>query len=348
MTRDLATTGVATWQDPVWRDATLQWATDRLAERGIALDGDPEQSHVRAWSTAFRLPVSGGAVWLKSVGPGSAQEPVLVAALGEWVPDHVLVPLAVDRARRLMLLPDGGATLRTAGGAASAAAWEEMLRDYAVLQVELVPRADDMVALGVPDLRPERLPDLAAKFLADDAWLMTDRPGGLAAAQRARLLAGLGRYRELCGRLADGGVPASLQHDDLHDANVFVADGRYRFFDWGDASVAHPFLSLLVPLRVAARALDVPPGDAVLRRLRDAYLDVWSGYGSPAELREQADTALRVAPLPRAMTWRRILRGVHPDERTEWRDAVPGWAAEYLEPGILTAPDPAATGRPGD
>jgi hypothetical protein len=38
------------------------------------------------------------------------------------------------------------------------------------------------------------------------------------------------------------------------------------------------------------------------------------------------------------MTWRRILRGVHPDERTEWLDAVPGWAVEYLEPGILTAP----------
>ena len=84
-----------------------------------------------------------------------------------------------------------------------------------------------------------------------------------------------------------GGVTGSLQHDDLHDANVFVADGRHRFFDWGDASVAHPFLSLLVPLRVAADALGVPNGDRVLLRLRDAYLEPWSAYGSPAELREQ-------------------------------------------------------------
>jgi Ser/Thr protein kinase RdoA (MazF antagonist) len=247
-----------------------------------------------------------------------------------------------------MLLPDGGPTLRDAGGATSVEAWEAMLRDYAQLQIELVPRADDMVGLGVPDTRPERLPELATELLADDDSLMLDRPDGLSCEQRDRLVAELGRYGELCTRLADSGIPASLQHDDLHDANVFVSDGRYRFFDWGDASVAHPFVSLLVPLRVVARALDVPPGDAVLRHLRDAYLDVWSGYGSLAELRELADLALRIAPLPRAMTWRRILRGVHPAERAEWQDAVPGWTAEYLEPGILIAPAAAPAGRPAD
>lgn len=337
MTTEEATTGIATWEDDTWRADALQWASDRLAERGMAVVGEPEQPHIRAWSTAFRLPVDGGAVWLKSVGPGSAQEPALIGALGEWAPDHVLVPLAVHRDRRLMLLPDGGPTLREAGGATSAEAWEALLREFAELQVELTGRANEMVGLGAPDLRPRRLPELAAGLLADDRWLMIDQPDGLAAEQRARLVAGLEEYRDLCGRLADGGVPASLQHDDLHDANVFVGNGRQRFFDWGDASVAHPFLSLLVPLRVAARALDVPPGDTVLLRLRDAYLDVWSAYGTPAELRELADVALRVAPLPRAMTWRRILRGVHPADRAEWLDAVPGWAAEYLEPGILTA-----------
>jgi len=334
---DEATTGAATWQDASWRAEALAWAAERLAERAMAVVGEPEQPHVRPWSTAFRLPVDGSAVWLKSVGPGSAQEPALIGALGEWAPAHVLVPLAVHRERRLMLLPDGGRTLREAGGATSAEAWEAMLRDFAVLQVELAARADEMVGLGAPDLRAERLPELAAELLADDRWLMIDRPDGLATEQRARLVARLDDYRALCARLTEGGVPASLQHDDLHDANVFVAGSRHRFFDWGDASVAHPFLSLLVPLRAAARALDVPPGDAVLLRLRDAYLDVWTGYGTATQLREQVDVALRVAPLPRAMTWRRILAGVHPAERAEWRGAVPGWAAESLEPGILTA-----------
>jgi hypothetical protein len=347
MSTDLGTTGVATWQDHAWRSAALAWATERLAERGLEVAGEPEQPHVRAWSTAFRLPVRGGAVWLKSVGPGSAQEPALVEALGDWAPEHVLVPLAVQAERRLMLLPDGGTTLRATGRASSIEAWEALLQDYARLQVELSSRPDEMVGLGVPDLRPGRMPDLAAELLADDSWLMVDRPGGLTSGQRSRLVGELDDYRRLCTRLADGGIPASLQHDDLHDANVFVGDGGHRFFDWGDASVAHPFLSLLVPLRVAARALDVPAGDAVLHRLRDAYLDAWSGYGDLAELRVQADVALRVAPLPRAMTWERILRGVHPDERAEWLDAVPGWTAEYLEPGSLTGRAAGRAAPPG-
>jgi hypothetical protein len=322
----------------------LAWAAEQLGRLGIAPDGEPEQPHVYAWSTALRLPVDGGAVWLKSVGPGSRHEPALAAALGDWVPHRVLVPLAVHPGRRLMLLPDGGATLRAAGGAGSAEAWEAMLGDYARLQLALVPHADELVALGVPEARLEVLPDQVRALLVDDDSLLLGERGGLAPDVRDRVVAGLSGYARACERLADLGVPATLQHDDLHDANVFVADGRHRFFDWGDAVVSHPFVSLLVTLRVAQRALGVPNGDAALLRLRDAYLDEWRAHGTLEELREQVDLALRIGPLQRALTWRRILRGVHPADRAEWQDAVPGWTAESLEPGTLADPVLAETG----
>jgi hypothetical protein len=244
-----------------------------------------------------------------------------------------------------MLLPDGGRTLRAAGGSASAAAWEAMLRDYARLQLELIPRAEAMVGLGVPDARVDRQPALVADLLADDQSLLLGHPDGMTTEVRDRVVADSGRYAEACARLADLGIPASLQHDDLHDANVFVGDGRHRFFDWGDAVVSHPFVSLLVPLRVAQQALGVPNGDPGLLRMRDAYLDPWRGYGSLSELRDQAELALSVGPLQRALTWRRILRGVHPAERVEWQDAVPGWVAESLEPGTLSAPAPLQAGH---
>ncbi len=330
------TTGIATWRDARWRAAALEWATGRLASSGLEPAGEAEQPHVRIWSTVFRLPLhGGGAAWLKSVGPGSAQEPPLAAALGGWVPDRVLVPLAVEPVRRLLLLPDGGATLRE--GRASLASWEEMLRAYARLQLDLVPHADGMLALEVPDTRPEHLPGLVDDLLSDDAAQLLGRPGGLDRAVLGRLLAGRDVVAGACLALADGGIPATLQHDDLHDGNVFVTDGHHRFFDWGDASVSHPYLSLLVALRMAARALVLPSGDPALGRLRDAYLEPWGSYGSPRELREQCDLALRVAPLARALTWRRILRGVQPQERAEWAHSVPRWTAEYLGPGPLAA-----------
>lgn len=342
MSTGSGTTGIATWTDVAWRSAALDWAAARLGERGLHPVGEPEQPHIRVWSTAFRLPVRGGAVWLKSVGPGSAQEPPLVQALGNWVPEHVLVPLAVDPGRRLMLLPDGGATLRAAGGAGSAGAWAAMLADYAQLQLDLLPHVDDMLALGVPDAAPARLPEQVAALLADDDAMLLDRADGLPLVVRNRIAADLGTYAELCRILADSGVPLALQHEDLHDNNVFAGADGHRFFDWGDATISFPFLSLLVPLRAASRALGVADRDPVLLRLRDAYLEPWSGYGSAAELRELCGIALRIGPPTRALTWRRILLGIHPAEREEWDPSVPGWMAEYLESGSLDQPAPAA------
>ena len=333
---DAALTGVTDWRDPAWRDAALRWAADRLAEHGRAPSGRPEQVHVRPWSTAIRIPVEdGAAVWLKSVGAGSAQEPVLADALGRWVPGQVLVPLAVEPARRLLLLPDGGATLRQVGGGRIVEAWEAVLAGYARLQIALVPHAADMIDLGVPDNRPEQLPGLVARLLADDDALLAGRPDGIDPVLRSRLVEGLGDYAELCADLAAGPVPATLQHDDLHDANVFVVGNGHRFFDWGDASVSHPFLSLLVALRMAARALDLPAGSPVMLRLRDAYLQPWRAWAETPVLHELVDLALQVAPLERALTWHRILLGIHPEERAEWQASVPGWAAETAEPGPL-------------
>ena len=60
-----------------------------------------------------------------------------------------------------------------------------------------------------------------------------------------------------------------VDHNDLHDRNVLPAgaNGQFRYYDWGDSVVAHPFASMLLPLSLQ------PPsaGD----RVRDAYLAAW-------------------------------------------------------------------------
>nr|WP_242623918.1 phosphotransferase [Micromonospora kangleipakensis] len=127
-------------------------------------------------------------------------------------------------------------------------------------------------------------------------------------------------------------LPATIQHDDLHDGNVFVADDGYRFFDWGDASVAHPFGTLLVTLRSVAYAGELKPGDPALARLRDAYLEAWTDRHDRATLREVAGLAMRVATVSRSLSWRRALRSTDP-ARAEYASAVPGWLEELFADG---------------
>ena len=199
-------TGVATWEDPAWRAGAVEWAAGELDRLGLAPAGEPEQPHVRPWSTVVRLPVRGGAVWLKSVGSGSAQEPALLADLAEWVPGRVLPPLAVDTSR-------GSCSCRTAAPPCGRPRRRRPRRGrrwsprYAQLQIDLVPHVDEMLAVGVPDLRPARLPQLVRELLEDDDAMLLDRPEGLTTALRERIAAALCHLRRRLPAAGRGGHP---------------------------------------------------------------------------------------------------------------------------------------------
>lgn len=173
-----------------------------------------------------------------------------------------------------------------------------LLRRYARLQVELAARPDELLALGLPDLRPAVLPERVAVLLDDPAVRAALQPGQVRALRDfAPVLA------RRCRQLESYGIAPSLDHGDLHPNNVFgCADGALAF-DWGDASLTHPFSSLLVLLRSSGQFF----GAEGLAALRSAYLEPWlaAGYGH-AEVWRAADLAVRLAPVVRAMAWGRV------------------------------------------
>ena len=331
------------WFDPQWRAQAESWVADRLAEHGRSVSGPIEQPHVYPWSTVLRVPTAEGPVWFKANSVGTAYEVALLRRLARWCPDRVLVPLAGDEEAGWLLLPDGGQTLRQAdAGVTSFDHWVTVLVEYADLQRTLAPRAVEMVAAGVPDLRPAALPGHLTDLLADEDALLVDRPDGLAAEQLRGLRELEGQFARWCEELAGTGIAPSLQHDDLHDGNVFVpygGSGPYRVFDWGDASVAHPFTTLLVTLRVVAYRLELPNGAPELLRLRDAYLEPWTGEHDRATLLAAVDLALRTGPVGRALSWRRSLIGATEAARARHGEGIPGWLVEL---GAPTSLDPGA------
>ena len=125
----------------------------------------------------------------------------------------------------------------------------DVMREYAALQRATIPHTERLLGLGVPDLRPSMIPAGFDALLAQDEWMRVGQDGGISEEAYARLLAHRPALADACARLAESPIPVALQHDDLHDNNVFVpSPGVYRIFDWGDASIAHPFGTLLVSL----------------------------------------------------------------------------------------------------
>ncbi|MFF3465184.1 phosphotransferase [Streptomyces sp. NPDC002619] len=292
---------VTPWERETWREEALDWVEGELAARGLRATGTLGV-RLRPWSVLVRVPVevhgTQDTVWFKANPPASAFEGALTAALSRWVPERVLVPLAVDPGRGWSLLPDGGELFRDVleREPVEVGIWEELLRQYARVQVALVPYTREIEELGVPGARTTALPEAFDRLVAENTVLRTD--------ERARLARLRPRLVDWCAELAAVGVPDSLDHSDLHDGQLFCpAPGRFVFFDWGDAAVTHPFCSLLVPAR---RACDRYGAD-VLPRLRDAYLEPWTGAGrTAAELRRAVSLAWRLGALGRATSWGRL------------------------------------------
>jgi hypothetical protein len=338
-------TALPRWRDEAWLREARAWFTDRLTEIGVDVgDAQVEQVRARPWSTQLRVATGAGTFWFKANAVGVGHEAGLVAVLARRCPGHVLPPVAVDAERGWLLVPDGGRTMRQVEGAsADLAMWERMLVEYAEMQRAAEPYLDELLAAGTPDLRPERLPAVRDALLADRDLLMVGLPDGLTEEQLRALVAGAPAYAAICAELAAVGVPSSLQHDDLHDNNVFAPEapgGPMRVFDWGDAVVGQPFGTLLVTLRVVAHWTGLPNGAPELLRLRDAYLEPWTDGWDRATLDEACRLALRVGGVLRSDCYRRALLEATPAGRAEYGDGVPQW---LLEGGQPTPLEPAVT-----
>ena len=251
----------ARWQDPAWLAQAHGWIEGELARLGLRRAGEIEQPHVYPWSTVLRVPTERGDVWFKANADALRHEARLVTLLASRRPDCVPPLLGADLERGWMLMADAGARLRQLQASErDLGRWLDVLPLYAGLQLDLVGDVDELLALGVPDRRLAMLAEGYERLVAE--------PG-----VEARFRDAVPRVAELCEELASYGIPETIQHDDLHDGQVFVRDGRYLLLDWGDACVSHPFFTLAVTLDGGlAWGLDDVEGSVDTAPFRDAYL----------------------------------------------------------------------------
>jgi hypothetical protein len=227
--------------------------------------GEIETEHVRPWATVLRVPLADGVAWFKACAPVQAFEPRLTAELFARWPDRVGEVLGHDEERAWLLLADAGTPIGVFGNPPEA--WLVALPLYAELQRGEAAHAHEHLAHSVPDLRVATLPTRYEDLLQHDLPLERG--------ELSRLRKFAARFSELCDELAGHDLPETVQHDDLHMANVFAQGERLRVLDWGDASISHPFASLVVTFRFLEEMNRLPPADPWFERLSDAYLEPW-------------------------------------------------------------------------
>lgn len=327
-----------TWTSAVWGTAEFREELRAFVAPAVGEPTVLEPVKVRPWSTVWRVESAAGVHYAKQNCPGQAHEAALVVELARIVPERVPPVTAADPARDLLLTPDLGPTLRESGVAADAPLWCRLVAEAGALQ-----RA---VATHVAEL-PLRvlLPADATTYVADAvgrlAALPADDARRMPPEQAQRLEALLPQICEWSDEVADLGLPITLNHNDLHDANVIAPAGEapLRFFDLGDAMLTEPLGSLLIPLGVCVDILGAGPDDARLHRVVDAALEVWTDLVPAARLRAALPAALQLGRLSRAESWRRCVASMTPAERGEYGAAPARWLGTLGEdPPVGTRP----------
>lgn len=266
-----------------------EWIEAELTTIGLRRTGSIEQPHVYPWSTVLRIPTDVGNVWFKANEESMRHEAALVTVLANRRSDCVPPLLSADPDSGWMLMTDAGTQLRAVvASERSLDRWFEVLPLYADLQLDFADSVDEILELGVPD---RRLPTLQESYqrLLDE----------IGAEQRFHAASQL--VDDLCDSLASYEIPETIQHDDLHDGQIFVRDARHLLLDWGDACVSHPFFTLSVTLEGGiAWGLEDVQGSVDTAPFRDAYLAPFAERHR-GDLAAACDTAARLGWVCRAI-----------------------------------------------
>jgi hypothetical protein len=329
--------GPSTWTDASWLAGFEAWIDRALAAAGERRRAHFEQIHVRPWSTVLRVETDGGTRFAKAGAATQRQEPAVLRILAELDASLVPVLLAADEVRGWSIsadaglqarqLPDPGAVLN---------AFAAVLPRYADLQIAATRHLDALLDAGVPDARSANLVASLARALEHGEWFDGAFEDALTPREVDELTDRLPLLARLTAELEAGPITPSIQHDDLHDANLFLGDGG-RILDWGDAVIGHPFSSLRVLGIALENRFELDAASPEVQRLWVAYLEPWETLAPRGQLLELARRAVELDAASRALTWTRVIEMLPGEAVAEWRHAPAAWMRELL--GILRGLD---------
>jgi Phosphotransferase enzyme family len=319
------------WLQTAWLEKASSWIERELHRQGIKRIEPIEQPHIRSWSTVLRIPTNLGDIYFKAVVPALAYESALTQMLSHRYPHCVPHILASNREHGWLLMSDGGNRLRERLKTEDDIQhWQVVLPIYAALQKKSVPHLDELLELGLPDRRLAILPTKFQELLTNTEALALNRPGGLNAVECQQLQDSVDLCAKLCEQLAAFGIPETLDHGDLHDGNVFIREGQYLLFDWGDSSAAHPFFTIRNTYDSLGQRFGVEKSSSWFQRLRDGYLALWTEYEPREKLEEAFALAQQLSSIPSALRWLPVLANMDAATRNKYIEAIPNLLRVFL------------------
>ncbi|MCP4357177.1 MAG: alpha/beta fold hydrolase [Chloroflexi bacterium] len=304
------------WARRGWVAPAESWIETTLSQQGQSLIEPLEI--VKNWclSCVLRTKTDNGVFYFKTVVslPLFVNEAVVVTKLAQLFPQHVLTPTAIDAERDWMLLP---ALPQIVNGEATVAQRQGFIGQFAKMQITAVSHIETLLAAGCLDRRMAWMQTqiellFTAKLCQDD----------LNPEEIDQLINLIPSLQALCAELADGTVPQTLVHGDLHSGNVGIQNGEFVYIDWTDACLSHPFFDML--------DIFYEKDTAVQTQLRDAYLTQWTEFAPMPQLLKIWTLAEVGAAVHHAISYWQIVANLEPQAQDDLQEMIPFWLRKIL------------------
>jgi Phosphotransferase enzyme family len=293
----------APWLKTGWYKGISNRVGDILGHLGINAMNSIEQQCHSTGGCVLRIVTNDDSFYFKTVRSFNAYEILLTQELCNRYPMHFPKVLFTDLENRSFLMKDiAGTELCSIYDIGQ---WEEALRVFAQIQIDLIEHTGMLLNLGCTDRSLAKMALTIDSFLEDAIKLQSGRADEISREQIEELHRLFAILKEDCGELEGYGIPPTLVHNDFHPHNIFVNENGSVYLDWTESSISHPFFCPAFILQCK----ECLPADSesVRTSLREAYLQPWLRYKSKQDLDQAFKLSLPLTKLYYAMTYFRCL-----------------------------------------
>jgi hypothetical protein len=252
----------------------LTWGTDYLISNGYNIQSQNAVVET-PWSIVIRFSTSKGDVYLKQMPAVIAREPMIFQILANQFQAKVPHVMAINDELHCFLMLDAGLKLRDyLKNDFQPNLLSEALKVYTALQRSTENDLEPFFALGVPDWRVNKLPELYEQMISQEALLKED---GLSDKELQELHDLSSQFSKQCELLSQYQIPATLNIYDINTNNILIDPHSKKMtcIDLGEAVITHPFFSLHTYLYQASLHHSVKESDEIYLQLQEACLEKW-------------------------------------------------------------------------
>ncbi len=231
------------WTAEGWLEEATAWIEEQCRARGISPAAAPEPVRPTEQCTlacVLRVATDSGVLFFKACIQCPPLEPQIAKMVADRFPGNSPEVLAIDEARSWILMREVPAPdIMAHDKSLAMPEWSATFRHIAEIHNAYAGRHEELLEMGVPDMRPATLrPGLArnVEVVARGSKLTEEEARAWASAE--------GRLDELLGLFAESAIPPTLLHGDMHPWNLFFSRGRPVVFDWSLFCVGNPLCEI--------------------------------------------------------------------------------------------------------